>query len=142
MADLVQDSALVVMSADGRKKEGIAGMALTGGMPVYYDVTIKKYMACETTTEAEAQCRGFVVNDSVAANQTVDVCYRDKDLNVGVSVGLGQPLAVSNTTGKVALDGDILTGEWYCPLGCGNANGNVAFDLTNPEFVWASAQHV
>lgn len=109
-------------------------------MPLYQDAAdASKLKPADASAQATGAVIGIALNGA-SDGQPVDYVFRDDDFDPGGTCVLGQTYVVSATAGAIALEADILTGEYLSPVGVGNASGNLTFDLTNATY-WHGAAH-
>jgi hypothetical protein len=135
MADLVITASEVVQSTNGGDiSHGKSGEAIAVGEPVYLNSTDQKiYRADANTSAATAASKGIATSSSDAADQSVSY-QRQGTLTLGASASVlqGQTYVVSRNTGKIALEGDLITGDYVTSLGVGNASNGLVMPPNGP----------
>jgi hypothetical protein len=119
MADLSITAANVLMSAAGKKSEGIAGEAISAGQPVYKDSSDgNKLKLTDANAAGKRGVVGIALNDA-ATGQPVHFCISDPALAIGATVSIGYVAILSATPGGIAPVADAASGMEVVILGVG-----------------------
>jgi hypothetical protein len=123
MADFLLTSSLVKPSASllGNLKRGIAGAAIDAGSPIYVDQADSKKL--KLASAAGGLVDGVAVTTS-GIGQPVLYSAEDPDFDLGVTVGSGQIIVLSQTTGKLCPDADVIAGSKVV-LGVGKGGSKI-----------------
>jgi hypothetical protein len=115
MADISITAGSFIPSANATLVQGIAGAALTRGLPTYYDSATATYKAFDASSATKYQFAGLACED-VASGQPVFICTKDPDLQLGGSITIGDTVWAS-ATGVTKTIGDLTTGWKIWVLG-------------------------
>jgi hypothetical protein len=119
MADLSLTAANVIMSAAGKKSDGIAGEAITAGDVLYKDsADSNKLKLADANAAGKRGVVGIALNDA-ATGQTVSYCISDSALAIGATVSIGYIAILSGTAGAIAPAADAAAGMEVVILGVG-----------------------
>lgn len=119
MADLSLTAANVIMSAAGKKSDGIAGEAITAGDVLYKDSSdSNKLKLADANAAGKRGVVGIALNDA-ATGQTVSYCISDSALAIGATVSIGYIAILSGTPGAIAPAADAAAGMEVVILGVG-----------------------
>lgn len=97
---------------------GVAGQAITAGMPVYLNSTDGFYYKAQADTAAEATVVGVAMNDALAAGQPVKVS-RGK-ITIGATVEVGQVYCLGTTAGEIVPFEDLVDTNRLTIIGWGD----------------------
>lgn len=122
MANLTITVASVLPPVSNSQAEsGIAGEALLRGQVAVLKADNKWWKAGATSAElagnAEGSTRIRIVLGDVAANQTVLLLKPGQKYTVGATLSLGKLYVISATSGLICLNTDLVTGNYFTPLG-------------------------
>lgn len=129
MADL-SITASEVLYVSGKKGMRQCGEALATGDVVYLKSADSKVWKADADAEASAEALGIVLGATNAADQWC-VVQEDGTITIGssASVAQGQSYVVSGTAGKIAVEGDLTTGDYVTHLGVGNASDQIVLGI-------------
>lgn len=131
MANLSQTAANVSLTnvAGSRVEQGIAGEAITQGMPVYLLSTDSKHYQCDADlTAVEAACVGIALTPA-ATDEYFLIAKPGTTIDLGATLTVGQAYAVSATKGAIAPLSDLSTGAYPTILGVATTSGKLPLDI-------------
>lgn len=131
MADLTITAANVDPAAAGVNKNAVAGVAITAGQAIYLDATASNVakLADADASLAAATSVGIAVCDAAAGQIVV---YRDAgDIDLGVTLTVGELYFVSDTAGGIKPSADLGTGDYVTLLGIADATDNLVVKMIN-----------
>ncbi len=119
-SDLTQNTALVVQYPSGVvTQDGIAGMALNIGMPIYLDQSSQEYFQADANANSNAAGNNGIriaLNQTQAAGQPVKL-FLSGQINLGATLAVGETYVVSSNVGKICPLSDLGTGNFTTILG-------------------------
>jgi len=107
----------------------IAGEEIDPGETVYKKAADKKGWLGGAATEAEADVVGIAVCHAYAGQKVVYQKTGNVNLGAGASVAQGQVYVASATSGKIAVESDLGSGEYVTVLGVGNDADEIELDI-------------
>lgn len=123
MADLSVTAASVVMGANGKWREGIAGATITAGQVLYSDTSdsSKMKLADANGSAATAKADGIALHGA-ANGQPIKYVYEDDDFTPGATLSLSAAAddgvyVLSGTAGGIAPVGDLASGMYPVIIG-------------------------
>jgi len=128
MADLSQTAANVVKSS-GSIQNGTAGATITAGMPIYLDADDNnEAKPCEAgDTAAKANAVAIALN---GASDGQPVSYlASGTINLGATLTVGTVYCVSQTSGKICPNADLVTGDMVTVLGIATTAALLSLDI-------------
>lgn len=129
MADLTITAASVEIVLGSSTVEGTAGETITAGQPVYKDASDSdKVKAADANASKEsADCVGIALHGATDGQPLVYVSSGDVDL--GATLTIGTIYVVSATSGGIAPEGDLTSGQYTTILGVATAANNLKMNL-------------
>lgn len=132
MADLSITAATVLMSATGKKAEGIAGAAISAGDILYKDTADgNKLKLADSNVTGKTDVCGIALADA-AIGQPVHYCLSDPALAIGATVAIGAIFILSATPGGIAPAADAASGMELVILGVGVSTTAINVNFSNP----------
>lgn len=131
MAALSITAASVLMSANGKSADGIAGAAITAGQVLYKDAADSNKLKLADADGAAAlrNVCGIALN-SAAAGQPVEYCIKDPALVIGATITIGYVAILSSTAGGIAPVADGVNPSEMIILGVGVSTTAMACNFT------------
>ena len=121
MADLVITASQVLKGADAIVQTYTAGEAITAGETVYLVTTTNKVLRTDADVAASAVVLGIALNDASADGAPVTVQRSGTiTLGAGAAPAAGQTYVASVAAGKIALESDLLAGDFVTVIGIGD----------------------
>jgi hypothetical protein len=119
VADIAVDPTLVTfrIPTDGVTESnypylaGIAGEEIEAGSVVYRDEN-NEILLASASGLAESRCLGISANHAYEG-QPVSVCGPNGDVDLGVTLGVGDDLHLSLNAGKICLIADVAAGSGF-----------------------------
>jgi len=118
MAALSQTPANVALGSSAVVTSVIGGEAITQGMPVYRDLTTRKYLKADANVLAKSEAIGIALTPCGADGAYFVLLERAGNLvNLGATLVVGETYCVGRTVGQIVPIGDLTTGDYPCILG-------------------------
>lgn len=130
MADITLTASLVKSSdlTQGTIKRGVAGATIAAGDVIFKDAVTKTLKLSDADVVALAEADGVALCGA-AAGQPVVYTAEDADFDLGVSVGAGTTVILSDTPGKMCPDADATTGTRKIVLGIAKGGTKLALKI-------------
>lgn len=131
MADLTQTTANVVTHATSKNQldVGVAGEALSEGMPVYKASDQKWYKAIASDTSVKAGEYSIRITATPSAPDGKVVLQKEGDIELGATLTVGETYVVSATSGKICPIGDLVSTNYVTYLGIATTTAKLTLDL-------------
>ena len=138
MADLVQTAADVQVGSQTIRTRLVRyGEAVTQGMPLYKSGSDSKYYQSDASAEATAKCEAIALTPGSADDYGVIALPASEPdfalVDIGATLTVGEPYAVSATKGAIAPVGDLLSTEWVCIIGVAKTASLLDFQVITPS---------
>lgn len=128
MADLSQTAASVKIKSQGMLPIGTSGEALTQGQPIYQSGGV--WYRCDANdTAAKSICTAIVITPCATSGYFA-YATPGMDVDLGATLAVGEPYAVSTTVGGICPMADLVSTNYICPLGMTTAAGTFRFQPT------------
>ena len=134
MADLSITASEVVQSTSSNDiSHGTSGQAVAIGDSVYKKAADGKIWNADADAAASAAAVGIAISTASAADQGISYQFSGT-LTVGAtaSVTAGATYWVSTNVGKIAVEGDLTTGDYVTYLGTANASDQIVMPSGGP----------
>lgn len=127
MADLSITAANVAKGSSGIPKVGTAGATITAGQTIYLDSATGKMKLSQNTSATLADVKGVSLN---GASDEQPVSYLEEgDIDLGVTLTVGEIYVLSATAGGIAPEADNGSGEFVTILGVASAADNLKLKI-------------
>jgi hypothetical protein len=124
MANLAITAATVVKGSQSGDETVVAGATIARGDACYLDPTDdSKAKLCDANAVASSFFKGIALND--AADEQPLTLWTSGNLGLGAILSIGEVYVVSATAGKIAVIGDLLSGEYVTLIGVGSTTSNL-----------------
>lgn len=127
MADLVPVAANVQQADGAGIARGIFGATITAGQSVYLDSGNELQLAEKDGTALVAAAVGIAVNGGAAGQPASYIVSGDLDL--GVTLVIGETYVVGAAPGGIAPLADVVSGDFPTILGIADAANNLKVNL-------------
>lgn len=131
MADLTQTTANVATHALNKNQLdlGVAGEALSEGMPVYKGTDQKWYKAIASDTDVKSGLYDIMITVSPSATDGKVILQKQGDVDLGATLAVGETYVVSATSGKICPIGDLVSTNYVTYLGIASTTSKLTMDL-------------
>ena len=131
MADLSITAANVgVKAAGGQVRIVQVGEAVTQGQPARFNSSDSKYYKAQADSATNATCVGVFLT-AASADGYATLLSGTGVLNPGATVTVGTVYVVSATSGGIAPEADLATGEYVSVIGIGTASDEITMQINN-----------
>lgn len=129
MSNLAITAGDVVPTNTASKLNGKAGEAISAGEIVYLDTATNTYKLADGNDSTKLPAIGIAGN-TAGVGQQVQIVTKDENLTIGThGLGLGIPMFLSATAGKVCPLADISTGNQTTCVMVTNTSTTVSFGI-------------
>lgn len=132
MADLSITAASVVAGSNAVKETGTAGETITAGMPVYKDVSSKRFMKADSNSAVPGATVAYGIALHASLLYQPLTVQKSGDITIGATLTAGSAYYLSETAGGIQPVADVGAGENVCVLGFAKSTTVLALDISNP----------
>lgn len=127
MADLSQTAANVALRSNSLPSVGVAGEAITQGMPVY--LSGGKWYQCDANDGAAKAVAGGIAVLPATTDGFFAYLSTGAKINLGATLVVGTTYVVSATKGAIAPIADLATGHYATTLGVATAANELTINI-------------
>ena len=132
MADITITVANTRLGTGAQLEKVTAGESVTFGQPVYkHAADNSEYKRCDASASGTADCDGIAWGYADDGEHFMLLKVASGNVNLGATLTKGTAYVVSATTGGIAPESDLASGEYVSHIGVATSTSNLQLNVNN-----------